>query len=92
MFTNTQPTMLGRLKKFVSLFTMSVFADGPMATAVVNGGTNTKLDNATRIVYAKEIEFKALPNMRFLQFASVKTELGVAPGLTIQMLTYDTLS
>ena len=91
MFTNTQPTMLGRLKKFISMFTMTVFAD-QMATAVVNGGTNTKLDNATRIVYAKEIEFKALPNMRFLQFASVKTELGVAPGLTIQMLTYDNLN
>lgn len=54
-----------------------------------NGGT--QFTDAVRTVYSKEIEFKALPNMRFLQFASVKTELGVEPGLTISMLTYDNL-
>ena len=62
-----------------------------MATAVENGGSNVKLDYATRVVYSKDIEFKALPNMRFFQFATVKTELGTTPGLTIQMLTYDNL-
>ena len=29
--------------------------------------------------------------MRFFQFASVKTELGVTPGLTISMMTYDNI-
>ena len=66
-------------------------AQSQMATAVVNGGTNVKLDHAVRTVYAKEIEFKALPNMRFYQFANIKTELGTTPGLTIQMLTYENL-
>ena len=62
-----------------------------MATAVATDGNNVKMDHAVRTVYSKEIEFKALPNMRFYQFASVKTELGTTPGLTIQMLTYDNL-
>ena len=66
-------------------------AQSQMATAVVNDGTNVKLNHAVRTVYAKEIEFKALPVMRFFQFATVKTELGTTPGLTIQMLTYDNL-
>ena len=50
---------------------------------------SAKLENAVRVVYSKEIEFKAMPNLRFFQFATVKTELGTTPGLTIQMLTYD---
>ena len=59
-------------------------------TAAVNGGT--PFTDAVRTVYSKEIEFKALPVMRFFQFATVKTELGVEPGLTISMLTYDNLT
>lgn len=55
----------------------------------VNGGVT--FTDAIRTVYSKEIEFKALPNMRFHQFATRKTELGVEPGLTISMLTYDNL-
>lgn len=50
---------------------------------------SSQLNNAVRVVYSKEIEFKAMPNLRFFQFATVKTELGTTPGLTIQMLTYD---
>lgn len=73
-------------------FSILAKAENKMATAVQNGGQLVKLDNLTRIVYAKEIEFKALPNMRFFQFATVKTELGTTPGLTIQMLTYDNLA
>lgn len=70
---------------------MKVFADS-MSTATNTGQSGqVQLTNAVRTVYAKEIEFKALPNMRFLQFATVKTELGVEPGLTISMLTYDNL-
>lgn len=58
-------------------------------TGVSHGGT--KLSDAIRTVYSKEIEFKALPIMRFAQFATEKTELGVEPGMTIAMLTYDNL-
>ena len=82
--------MFTKSKKFP--FSILAKAENKMATAVQNGGQLVKLDNLTRIVYAKEIEFKALPNMRFFQFATVKTELGTTPGLTIQMLTYDNLA
>ena len=78
--------------KLFRRFLVSAKAEvGQMSTAVVNSGNNVKLTNAIRTVYSKEIEYKALPVMRFLQFATVKTELGVQPGLTIQMLTYDNL-
>lgn len=66
-------------------------ANAAVTTAVVSDGDSVKFTDAVRTVYSKEIEFKALPNMRFLQFATVKTELGVEPGLTISMLTYDNL-
>lgn len=81
--------MLKRTK--LNLFMLNVKAESKMATAVVNEGSNVKLDHLTRVVYSREIEFKALPVMRFFQFAQVKTELGTTPGLTIQMLTYDNL-
>ena len=77
--------------KFLAPKSHTVHAD-TVNTAVNNGEGMSKLDNATRIVYAKEIQFKAMPNMRFFQFASVKTELGVQPGLTISMMTYDNLA
>ena len=57
----------------------------------LDGGTAVLLDNHVRTVYSKEIEFKAMPIMRFVQFAKVKTELGTQPGLTIQMMTYNNL-
>ena len=72
------------------MFKLSAFA--VTSTAVVEGDDYVKFTDAVRMVYSKEIEFKALPNMRFLQFATVKTELGVEPGLTISMLTYDNLT
>jgi N4-gp56 family major capsid protein len=56
------------------------------------GGDSVQLTNHVRTVYSKEIEFKAMPIMRFLQFAKQKTELGTQPGLTIQMMTYDNLA
>lgn len=59
------------------------------ATSTQNGGV--VLSDAIRMVYSKEIEFKALPVMRFAQFATRKTELGVEPGLTISMMTYANL-
>lgn len=78
-------------KKFLAPKQHKVFAD-TLNTVVATGDGLSKLDNATRIVYAKEIQFKAMPNMRFFQFASVKTELGVTPGLTISMMTYDNIA
>ena len=78
----------------LQMFTLRAFADGATTTVATTAGqTNggTLFTDGTRMVYSKEIEFKALPLMRFSQFASVKTELGVEPGLTISMLTYDNL-
>ena len=83
--------MLKNKKSFLKSILMNVMAESKMSTAVTNDGTNVKLDHLTRVVYSREIEFKALPVMRFFQFATVKTELGTTPGLTIQMLTYDNL-
>lgn len=76
-----------------------VFAESTngVNTVVTTTGTTTddgkavKLDNHVRQVYSKEIMFKAQPVMKFLQFAKIKTELGVQPGLSIQMLTYDNI-
>lgn len=65
------------------LFAVKAYAD-----TVTN---TTNLSETIHTVYSKEVEFKALPNMRFLQFAQERTELGTEPGLTISMLTYDNL-
>lgn len=83
--------MKNRIFKLLSAFAIPAYADTTVATdtGATNGGT--LFDEATRMVYSKEIEFKALPLMRFTQFATVKTELGIDPGLTISMLTYDNL-
>lgn len=77
-----------------SVLTLTAHAESAVtvATDVGVGNGGTKLNDAVRMVYSKEIEFKALPNMRFMQFATVKTELGVEPGLTISMLTYNNLT
>ena len=84
------------MEKFISVIKAFLFAllgraYADTTTAVVSGSGSVKFDDGVRMVYSKEIEFKALPVMRFVQFATVKTELGVEPGLTISMLTYDNL-
>ena len=85
--------MKSQVKKFnlLSVLAMKAHADTTVATSTgaTNGGT--LFNDGTRLVYSREIEFKALPIMRFSQFATQKTELGVEPGLTISMLTYDNL-
>ncbi len=84
----------------VSKIAMQASADG---TVYDNGdvtvGTQAGADNGgtlfsdlVRKVYSQEIEYKALPIMRFLQFAYEQTELNVEPGHTISMLTYDNLA
>lgn len=75
----------------VSLFAIGTYADTTVATQQGANNGGTLFSDGTRIVYSREIEFKALPLMRFAQFATTKTELGVEPGLTISMLTYDNL-
>ena len=60
--------------------------------AVTAGANYNVLSDLIRVVYAKEIEFAALPALRFEQFADIKTELGVNPGLTVTMVTYDNLT
>jgi N4-gp56 family major capsid protein len=60
--------------------------------ALGNGETGVQIPNSVRMVYAKEIMFQALPVMKFYQFATIKTELGVEPGLTISMMTYNNLT
>ena len=68
-------------KNFFNKLFMTVLAENQMSTATNTGVDNqVHLTNAVRAVYSKEIEFKALPNMRFIQFATIKTELGVEPG------------
>lgn len=81
-----------RLGMFANVFAnqMNTVTVGT-GTALSGGAEAVKLDNHTRVVYSKEIEFKAMPIMRFLQFAKQKTELGVEPGLTISMMTYNNL-
>lgn len=63
-----------------------------VATTVGQSNGGTLFSDGVRMVYSREIEFKALPLMRFSQFATPKTELGVEPGLTISMLTYDNIA
>lgn len=70
---------------------MKAHADVTVATQTGADNGGTLFSDGVRLVYSKEIEFKALPIMRFSQFATQKTELGVEPGLTISMLTYDNL-
>lgn len=75
----------------VNLFSQSAFADSKVTTVVTQDGNASKFSDLVRLVWSKEIEFQALPNMRFAQFAATKTELGVEPGLSISMLTYNNL-
>lgn len=82
-----------QVMNFLSALTLKAHADSAVTVATQTGATNggTLFSDGVRLVYSREIEFKALPIMRFSQFATQKTELGVEPGLTISMLTYDNL-
>lgn len=54
-------------------------------TAVATGSGYSQQVNATRDVFSAEIWFAALPVLKFDQFSTKKTELGVQPGRTIQI-------
>jgi N4-gp56 family major capsid protein len=54
-------------------------------------GSNSQLTQAIQTIWSKEILFQAMPILRMEQFAVKKTELGVAPGLTINFMRYQNL-
>lgn len=80
-----------QIKDVFAMFAMKAHAATTVATKQGQDNGGTLFSDGVRLVYSREIEFKALPIMRFSQFATQKTELGVEPGLTISMLTYDNL-
>ena len=82
-----------QIMNLLSVLSIKAHAESAVTVATQKGANNggTLFSDGTRLVYSREIEFKALPIMRFSQFATQKTELGVEPGLTISMLTYDNL-
>lgn len=61
--------MSQKLFKLFNLFGIVAKAEGKVTTAVTNTGDGIKFTDGVRAVYSKEIEFKAQPNMKFLQFA-----------------------
>lgn len=88
MRNSSKKTILASL---VSKLLTASYADGAVTTAGATANGGVVFTDAIRAVYSKEIEYQALPVMRFYQFAKRKTELGVDRGLTITMLTYDNL-
>lgn len=64
-------------------FNLQTFGD---VTTTINA---TQLKNLN--VWSKEVAFKAMPNLRFFQFADVQDDLTKEAGETIQMLTYNNL-
>ena len=101
MITNTVTHKMSRMA-FLSKLFRPVKADemntvvnngnaGAGGTPLSGGATAVVLTDHIRTVYSREIEFQAMPIMRFHQFADVKEELGVQPGLEIKMMTYNNL-
>ena len=64
-------------------FNLQTFGDVTTTTSA------TQLKNLN--VWSKEVAFKAMPNLRFFQFADVQDDLTKEAGETIQMLTYNNL-
>lgn len=60
-------------------------------TATATGVGFNAMSSAARDVYSAEIWFAALPVMKFDQFSTKKTELGVQPGKTINLPKYGNL-
>lgn len=59
-----------------------------LATAVQSGTGYAQQVESIRDVFSAEIWFAALPILKFDQFSTKKTELGVTPGRTIQLPRY----
>jgi len=63
-----------------------------MNTATASGGGLTPLSGVIQTVYSQEVLLAAQPLLKFDQFAVVKEELNVSPGMTIQFLGYDNIA
>lgn len=63
-----------------------------MNTATASGGGLTPLAGVIQTVYSQEVLLAAQPLLKFDQFAVVKEELNVSPGMTIQFLGYDNIA
>lgn len=61
------------------------------ASPTAYSGANSNLTQSIQTIWSKEILFQSMPILRFEQFAVKKTELGVAPGLTINFMRYNNL-
>lgn len=61
---------------------------GAVASPTGYDSAGVALSPAIQTIWSKEILFQAMPILRFEQFAVKKTELGVAPGLTINFMRY----
>jgi N4-gp56 family major capsid protein len=60
-------------------------------TAAAQGATFHNVMGSVRDVYSAEIYLTALPVMKFEQFTTKKSELGVQPGLTIQLPRFSSI-
>lgn len=56
-----------------------------------DNASSTRLTPAIQSIWSKEVLFQAMPVLRFEQFMVKKTELGTAPGLTVNFLRYRSL-
>jgi len=63
-----------------------------MNTATASGASLSPLTGVIQTVYSQEVLLAAQPLLKFDQFATVKTELNVSPGHTIQFLGYDNIA
>jgi len=63
-----------------------------MNTASATGSGLVTLPGVIQTVYSQEVMLAAQPLLKFDQFAVVKTELNVSPGMTIQFLGYDNIA
>jgi len=61
-------------------------------TATATGAGLSPLSGVIQVVYSQEVLLAAQPLLKFDQFAVVKTELNVSPGMTIQFLGYDNIA
>lgn len=60
-------------------------------TATATGVGLSPLSGVIQVVFSQEVLLAAQPLLKFDQFAVVKTELNVSPGMTIQFLGYDNI-
>lgn len=74
-----------KTQQFLNSIAITFITTHVLNTAVAQGIGFNQLYNAVRDVYSAEIWFTALPVMKFDEFTTKKTELGVQPGMQINM-------